>query len=194
VTWFVGARATVDAVEAFTAVGESERASAIAAHLPEDSRERAVVDACLAAASGKPERAAELLRCVDPAPAPFRRARELLLLGRVLRQARRRTEAREALEAARAAFESLGAPGWKERVDEELARLGGRSPAGSTLTASERRVADLVAEGLSNKEVAVRLVVTVRTVEAHLSKIYSKLGVRSRTALAASWKEQQEPE
>jgi DNA-binding NarL/FixJ family response regulator len=51
-------------------------------------------------------------------------------------------------------------------------------------------VAELVAEGLSNKEVAVRLVVTVRTVEAHLSKIYSKLGVRSRTELAAAWNAQ----
>ena len=189
-TWFVGARAAVDAVEAFTAVGELQPGRAIAARLPSDARERPVVEACLAAPSGEPERAADLLRGVDPAPAPFRRARELLLLGRILRQARRRSEARDALAAARASFEQLGAPTWAAQAEEELGRLGGRSPAGTTLTPSERRVAELVAEGMSNKEVAVRLVVTVRTVEAHLSKIYAKLGVRSRTELASVWRRQ----
>lgn len=94
------------------------------------------------------------------------------------------------LTEARAEFERLGARCWVERTDEEAGRLGGRSPAGQALTASELRVAELVAEGLSNKEVAVRLVVTVRTVEAHLSKIYAKLGVRSRTELAAAWNAQ----
>jgi ATP/maltotriose-dependent transcriptional regulator MalT len=189
-TWFVGARAVVDVVEAFTAVGELDAARAIAARLPDDARERAVVEACIAAADGDFEQAIAVMRGADVAPAPFRRAREQLLLGRFLRQARRRSEAREALAAARAEFEQLGARCWIDRTDEELARLGGRSPAGERLTASERRVAELVAEGLSNKEVAVRLVVTVRTVEAHLSKIYSKLGVRSRTELAAAWNAQ----
>jgi DNA-binding NarL/FixJ family response regulator len=117
-----------------------------------------------------------------------------LLLGRVLRQSRRRSEARETLVAARDAFAALHAVTWIDRCDEEIARLGGRSPSGSKLTASERRVAELVAEGLSNKEVAVRLVVTVRTVEAHLSRVYAKLGVRSRTALAAAWKQRQAAE
>jgi DNA-binding CsgD family transcriptional regulator len=55
----------------------------------------------------------------------------------------------------------------------------------AALTASERRVAELVAEGLSNKEVAVALVVTPRTVEAHLTRVYAKLGVRSRAGLAS---------
>jgi ATP/maltotriose-dependent transcriptional regulator MalT len=192
-TWFAGARAAADAVETFAAVGELDAARAIAARLPDDARERPVTEACIAAAEGRRDRAARLLRTAEPAPAPFRRAREQLLLGRILRQDRQRNDAREALSAARVQFERLGAPLWVDRADEELTRLGGRSPAGTTLTASERRVAALVAEGLSNKEVAARLVVTVRTVEAHLSKIYAKLGVRSRTALAAAWQQQQGP-
>jgi DNA-binding NarL/FixJ family response regulator len=78
---------------------------------------------------------------------------------------------------------------WAARAQDELARLGGRSPAGAEFTESERRVAELVAAALSNKEVAVRLVVTSRTVEAHLSRIYAKRGIRSRAELAARWPE-----
>jgi DNA-binding NarL/FixJ family response regulator len=60
-----------------------------------------------------------------------------------------------------------------------------RKPRSSELTETERRVAELVAQGLSNKEVAARLFVTVRTVEANLTRIYAKLGVRSRTELTS---------
>jgi DNA-binding NarL/FixJ family response regulator len=132
----------------------------------------------------------DALRALPRAPAPFRRGRDLLVLGRLLRQTRRRSDARAALEQAKATFTDLGAPLWVERTEEELARLGGRTPAGATLTESERRVARLVASGLSNKEVAAQLVITVRTVEAHLSNVYAKLGVRSRTELAARWSEE----
>jgi DNA-binding CsgD family transcriptional regulator len=182
-----GGRATLDAVEALSAVGELDPARELVATLPADARELGAARACLAAAEGDLDHAIELVRSAPPAPSPFRHGRELLLLGRLQRQRRHRTEARETLEAARTEFEQLGAVPWVFRAEDELARLGGRSSAGATLTESERRVAALVADGLSNKEVAARLVVTVRTVEAHLSKTYAKLGIRSRGELAARW-------
>ena len=94
-------------------------------------------------------------------------------------------DARTALSEALAAFDELGARLWSEKARGELARIGGRTPAGTGLTASEERVAALVAEGLTNKQVAGRLFVTDRTVEGHLSRIYAKLGLRSRAELAA---------
>jgi DNA-binding NarL/FixJ family response regulator len=81
-------------------------------------------------------------------------------------------------------FDGLGAQAWAERALEETARIGGRGPATDELTPSERRVAKLVAEGRSNKEVASTLVVTVKTVESHLSRVYAKLGLHSRAELA----------
>jgi DNA-binding NarL/FixJ family response regulator len=186
-TWnfCVGGRAAIDAVEALVAAGDVELAREIADALPIDARERPAVESVLAATTGDPERAIELLRSSPPSPAPFRQARELLLLGRLLRRARHRNEARSALNDARQIFADLGAPLWVDRAQDEIDRLGGRTPAGNTLTESERRVAELVSAGLANKEVATALSVTVHTVEAHLSKIYAKLGIRSRTELAA---------
>ena len=115
----------------------------------------------------------------------FDSARALLLLGRVQRRYRQRAAARESLEQARSAFERLGCPGWAQAASSELGRVSGRraAPEGA-LTASERRVAELVAGGLSNKEVAARMFVSVHTVGTHLSSVYAKLGVRSRTQLA----------
>jgi DNA-binding CsgD family transcriptional regulator len=112
-------------------------------------------------------------------------ARTLLQLGQLLRRHRKRTDARGVLDQAAATFEQMGADGWAERARAERARVSGRAPAGpGELTPSEQRVAALAAEGLSNKEIAAQLVVTVFTVEAHLSSAYAKLGVRSRTQLA----------
>jgi DNA-binding CsgD family transcriptional regulator len=115
---------------------------------------------------------------------PFGLARTLLALGTVQRRAARRHAARETLGEALAFFESLGAALWAERARTELARIGGRQAAGDELTPAERQVAALVAEGRTNREVAAALVVSERTVEGHLSSIYAKLGVRSRSELA----------
>ncbi|MHB8642231.1 MAG: helix-turn-helix domain-containing protein [Gaiellaceae bacterium] len=82
-------------------------------------------------------------------------------------------------------FEQIGANGFAARAHDELERLGGRRTADG-LTATEHRVAELVAQGLTNSEVATALVVTVSTVEAHLTRIYAKLGIRSRAQLARS--------
>jgi DNA-binding CsgD family transcriptional regulator len=84
-------------------------------------------------------------------------------------------------------FGALPAPMWRDRTSDELSRIGG--PAGSRweLSPTERRVAELVASGRTNREVAATLVVSRKTVEWNLSKVYRKLGVRSRSELASSW-------
>jgi ATP/maltotriose-dependent transcriptional regulator MalT len=115
---------------------------------------------------------------------PFERARTLLVLGLTQRRAKQKRPARESLEAALAIFEELGARLWAEKARAELQRIGGRAPAPGELTPSEQRVAALVAEGKTNREVATVLYLSVRTVEGHLSRIYAKLGVRSRAELA----------
>ena len=98
-----------------------------------------------------------------------------------------RAALRRALEAAAEAFDTLGSPGWAELARAELARVGGRKPRtdANELTHTERQVAELAAAGRTNKEIAHALFVTTHTVEAHLSKAYAKLGIRSRTELAA---------
>jgi DNA-binding NarL/FixJ family response regulator len=117
-------------------------------------------------------------------PLPLDTARALLLLGAVRRRAGSKRGAREALQGAREGFERLGAAIWLERADQELGRIGGRAPSSGELTRSEERVAALVAEGRTNREVAAALFLSERTVESHLSQVYRKLGVRSRAELA----------
>ena len=112
-------------------------------------------------------------------------AHSLLALGRAQRRLKKWGGARESLERAAAAFDALGSPGWAEQARSELARVGARRPTPSgELTPAERRVVELAADGSSNKEIAHALFVTVRTVEAHLTHAYAKLGVRSRAQLA----------
>jgi DNA-binding CsgD family transcriptional regulator len=120
----------------------------------------------------------------DRSPDPFHRARTLLALGRTQRRARRRATARSTLDEALAGFGRLGATLWAEQTRVELARIGGRGAASAELTEAERRIADLVAEGRSNREVADALFLTVHTVETALTRIYRKLGVSSRAGLA----------
>jgi DNA-binding CsgD family transcriptional regulator len=118
----------------------------------------------------------------DRVPEPFERGRTLLARGEALRRFRRRGRAREALAAAVAIFDELGARRWHERAAAELARTGHRQ-TGSTFTATELQVAQLVAAGRTNREVAEALFMSVHTVEAHLTRVYRSLGVRSRTEL-----------
>ena len=81
-------------------------------------------------------------------------------------------------------FRSLDAAVWEQRAEEELARIGGRAPASGALTPVEQRVVELVTAGRTNREVAAALFLSTRTVEGHLSRVYGKLGVRSRVELA----------
>jgi DNA-binding CsgD family transcriptional regulator len=109
--------------------------------------------------------------------------RTRLLQGRALRRAGRRADATVALTDARERFAAIGAVPWAEQVDAEGERVTPRRAAGE-LTATERKIADLVAAGRRNREIAAELFVSVATVEAHLTRIYRKVGVRSRTELA----------
>jgi DNA-binding CsgD family transcriptional regulator len=120
----------------------------------------------------------------DRLPMPFERARTLLAFGTTLRRAKQRSASRDALAQAAAGFEQLGAAHWMERARNEMSRIGGRRPVGTALTPTERRVAELASQGRSNKEIAAALFVTPKTVDTQLSRIYRKLGVHSRTALA----------
>jgi DNA-binding NarL/FixJ family response regulator len=142
----------------------------------------------LAAARGDHDAAlaalTESLGAYAQLPTPFDRGRTLLGLGAIRRQARKLKQAREALQEAATIFEELGAKLWAERTQAELARIGGRAASSDGLTPSEQRIAALVAEGRTNKEVAAILVLTDRTVESALTQIYRKLDVRSRTEMA----------
>jgi DNA-binding CsgD family transcriptional regulator len=114
----------------------------------------------------------------------FDQARTLLFVGAGQRRQKKRAAARGTLERSRDVFERLGCPGWAGQTRLELSRLSGRRAGDDELTPSERRVVELAASGLSNKEIAGRLVVGVYTVEAHLRHAYAKMGIRSRSQLA----------
>jgi DNA-binding CsgD family transcriptional regulator len=187
---------TADHAEALLELGRIEEAERVldvweadATRLGRD-RVLAQVKRCrglVAAAQGSVEQAALLLEeAVDEHERvgdPFGRARALLALGVVRRRARQKRAAREAIEAALGGFEELGAPTWVEKARAELGSIGGRRRE-EGLTAAELRVATLVAEGRTNAEVAAALFLGERTVAGHLTHIYAKLGVRSRTELA----------
>jgi DNA-binding NarL/FixJ family response regulator len=144
-------------------------------------------EAAIRAAAGELAEAAVLLESAVASRhhiSPVQHGRTLLALGRVSRRARRIRDARSTLSRALELFEEAGAVAWAAQVRAELGRVGGRAPSTGELTPTETRVAELVAEGKANKEVAVELVVSVHTVEAALTSIYRKLDVRSRTEMA----------
>jgi DNA-binding CsgD family transcriptional regulator len=114
---------------------------------------------------------------------PYGSARAQLALGVVRRRGRQKRSAADAMQAALTGFEKLGAATWVERARGELGCMGGRRRE-EGLTSAELRVAALVAEGRTNREVAAALFLGERTVASHLTHIYAKLGVRSRTELA----------
>jgi DNA-binding CsgD family transcriptional regulator len=185
-----------DLIEALVTAGRGDEARPLIARLREIGRPRALVyawrgDGLVAAAAGEFDAAAAALeRALEPElPALHERGRTLLELGRVRRRLRRRGAARATLDEALAAFEAVGAASWAERVRAELGRIGGRAPSRDELTAAERRVAERVAAGRTNKEVAAELFLTVHTVEAALTRVYAKLGVRSRSELASRFKQ-----
>jgi DNA-binding CsgD family transcriptional regulator len=186
-----------DTLEALIAVGELDeaerrlipweqrsqaldRSSAIAV----TARCRALVLAAqgdLASAQAAFEHAlAEHARTQDP----FQHGRTLLAHGATQRRAKQRGAARLTLDEALAIFKRLGAPLWAEKARAELQRIGGRVASRGELTEAESRIAALVAEGRTNREVAAALFVTEHTVEGALTRVYRKLDIRSRTELA----------
>jgi DNA-binding CsgD family transcriptional regulator len=160
----------------------------------DDHRALAHVTRCrglVAAARGDVTDASALLQDAvaqhEQAADSFGRARAQLALGVVRRRERQKRAAREVIAAALEGFEQLGAATWVDRARAELGRIGGRVRE-EGLTAAERRVAALVAEGRTNREVAAALFLGERTVETHLSHAYAKLGVRSRAELARTFR------
>jgi DNA-binding CsgD family transcriptional regulator len=141
----------------------------------------------IAAARGDLVEAVDLLERAaerhDQLGDPFGRGRALLALGIVNLRTRQKRAARIALDAALATFEALGAASWATATRLELARVGGRTRIRG-LSPSEQRVAVLVAEGRTNREIASTLFLGERTVSSHLTNVYAKLGLRSRTELA----------
>jgi DNA-binding CsgD family transcriptional regulator len=120
---------------------------------------------------------------------PLDEARTRLALGEWLRRNRRRVDAREQLRGALRVLEALGAEPWADRARSELRATGAAAnavPSGrlEELTPQELQIARLVADGASNRDIAARLFLSVRTVEYHLKKVYTKLGLASRHALA----------
>ncbi|HEX9349951.1 MAG TPA: LuxR C-terminal-related transcriptional regulator [Gaiellaceae bacterium] len=188
--------AVADAVEALVALGRLEEAEELLAALVAEAKAghrwagSAVLRsrALLQLARGETERA---LGVADESAGEFQtsgfpldRARALLIAGDALRRLGERRRAAEKLEAAKAVFVELGAQLWVERAEKELRRASPRPRRDRELTSAERRVAALVAAGRTNREVAAQLFTTVATVEAHLTRIYRKVGMRSRTELA----------
>jgi DNA-binding CsgD family transcriptional regulator len=131
---------------------------------------------------GAADAAERALREHQRLPMPFELARTQLLVGQLQRRQRHKEAASITLRAALAAFDELETPLWANRARAELERASGvRTRTG--LTASERRVAELAATGVTNREMAATLFISPKTVEANLSQIYRKLGIRSRAEL-----------
>ena len=167
-------------LESWEAEGRRLRRGWVLAHA---TRCRGLVAAARGDIDGAASLLAEAVTRHEAIGDPFGRARALLALGVVRRRARQKRTAREPIEEARAAFEAMGAVRWAERAGEELGAIGGRTRSDG-LTPAERRVAALVAAGRTNAEVAATLFLAERTVASHLTHVYSKLGVRSRTELS----------
>jgi DNA-binding NarL/FixJ family response regulator len=187
-----------DLVEALVEVGRIDDARAISRKVEARARRfgrhsrLAVAARCrgvVSAASGRLDEAVAALEDAQREHAlatfPFDVARTDLVLGRVRRRRRERTLAKVALESALAGFEAVGAQRWAERARAELERIGLRRGSGTELTTGERRVAELAASGLTNRQVADALFLSPKTVEVTLSRAYQKLGVRSRAELGA---------
>jgi DNA-binding CsgD family transcriptional regulator len=119
----------------------------------------------------------------DRTPMRFERARTRLLLGKLQRRRRLKDAASKTLAEALAEFEEVGAPWWADHVRTELARTNVRPNSAVSLTPSEQRVADLAASGMTNRDVAATLFIGIKTVEHNLSRVYNKLGIRSRAEL-----------
>lgn len=133
----------------------------------------------------------EALRLHGRLDNPFAEARTLLCYGEALRRRGRRSDAREPLRTAREGFLRLGAEQWASRADAELRAAGHAVQAGSpsvtvtALTPQELQVALTVAAGATNREAAAKLFLSPKTIEFHLGQVYRRLGLRSRTELAA---------
>ena len=119
---------------------------------------------------------------------PFERARTLILLGQLQRRLRLKLAAAETFGEALRDFERMGAALWADKVRDEIDRTKVATPQKATLTPTEQKIAELATSGMTNRDIASTLFISLKTVEANLTQIYRKLGIRSRAQLAAKWK------
>lgn len=192
-----------DLAEALVVLGETEAAGAVLhdarARVPDGApgsvlaaldRAEGLREAGLGRAREGAVRLRTAVERLRPLPLPVELVRTLIALGAVERRARRRNAAREALSEALETATRIGAAPFAARARDELARLAAgergaeAGPGKPDLTPTEARIAELVGGGATNREVAAELFISVKTVEGTLSRVYRKVGVRSRTALA----------
>jgi len=197
-TEIIAAAFAADAVEAMVALGRLDDAEQLTAAMERNGRRvnrawtLAVGARCrsmLFAAHGDLDaalRAAQLaMKHHERLPMPFETARTQLLLGELQRRQRLKDASAATLREALRVFELLGTPLWAQRARGDLARANvRRTQTGDGLTASERRVAELVATGMTNRAVASSMFISPKTVEANLARIYRKLNIHSRVELA----------
>jgi len=185
-----------DGAEALTALGKLEEARALVDQLEQHGRR---LDRAWALASGGRCRALLLAATGDLEAAieageralaeherlamPFERARTLLAIGRLQRRLGKRRAARSTLEEALLTFEKIGTTLWADKARGELRRLGTHPERTGELTPTEQRIAELTASGLTNRAVAAALLISPKTVEANLARIYQKFEIRSRAEL-----------
>jgi DNA-binding NarL/FixJ family response regulator len=184
-------------VELLVGLGQLDRAREMLARLEAKARAfpRPWIDvglprarAIVIAADGDVAAAIEVLTAFDVSVAstlPLEVGFNWLTKGRLLRRAKQRRAAAEALRQAVAIFERLGALTWVGRARDELGLVGPRRRAPDELTASELRVAELAATGITNREISRAAFMSEKTVEAHMARVYLKLGIRSRAELGA---------
>ncbi|MBJ7339291.1 MAG: AAA family ATPase [Mycolicibacterium sp.] len=190
-----------DAVEAMVTVGQIDAAEPLIAKLETDGRrlDRAWLLATGArcrsmwwAAKGELDEAMSLVKVAlsehDRLPMPFERARTLILLGQLQRRLRLKQAAADTFGEALREFERMGAPLWADKVRDELERTKVATPQKATLTPTEQRIAELATSGMTNRDIASTLFISLKTVEANLTQIYRKLGIRSRAQLAVKLK------
>lgn len=185
-----------DAAEALIALGRSDEAEPLVSLLLDNGHR---LDRPWALAAGYRCRALRLAADGDVTEAiaaaeeavvqhrhlanPIERGRTLLVLGQLQRRARQRRTAAATVAQALGLFEDVGAHAWMDRAGRELARCHAAGTGDLELTAAERRVVELAVTGLTNREMALKLFVSPKTVEATLAHVYRKLGVRSRAEL-----------
>jgi DNA-binding CsgD family transcriptional regulator len=187
-----------DHIESLIALGEIAEATARVDELDRRSvradrvSAMAIVARCralLAAASGDTGLALEqiqrALELDEACPVPFERNRSLLVAGVVHRRARHKAAARGALAEAASGFAALGAAEWSDRCEQEMQRVGTPAASVTSLTATEQKIAELAATGLTNRQVAEQSFLSSKTVEANLARVYRKLGITSRAELGA---------
>ncbi|QLY28493.1 AAA family ATPase [Nocardia huaxiensis] len=191
--------AAADTIEAAVRSGRSDRAArhlnVLAAHAETTGADWAVAAVACSRALLEPgsDAAAHFAEAFEHAPAhrPFACARLRLLYGEWLRRNRRRSDAQEQLRSAHQTFGDFGAAPWTARAQRELAMAGDRQAGDlaeaartAVLTPQELQVAKLAATGLTNRDIAARLLISPRTVAHHLSNVFPKLGLARREELA----------